>query len=436
MLSKQRKEEWSHINYSLNFLGFEDIDLKELDVEENKTSVSVYVTLARSKNIICPSCKSNKLYSYGYKTKVINHKHFTGKSCNIIWKKRRYKCIQCGKTFYEYNPFCLSQKDNYSTETVLYVLEELANIGTFKTVAIIAGLNTKQVIDIFDRYVNIPRESLPKCLGIDEFHNRSTGSGKYACILINNSDSHPSIVDIIEDRTVDKLSYYFQYIGRDERNNVKYFVSDMYEGYRSIHETYFPHSIHIIDTFHFVRLFTEAFNRIRIRIMKSYPTNSQEYDIMKTYWKTLMMPSYKLHTNKTHYQRFGRSLDQKELLNIILSKDEDLYHAYLIKEDFVCNYYRIKYEKAEVYLDRLIDRMKNTGFNEYDEVSRSLRKWKEQIINSFIRDKDGRRITNAMTEGFNNSVKVIKRTSYGYANFKRFRKRILYILRKKSAFKI
>lgn len=80
--------------------------------------------------------------------------------------------------------------------------------------------------------------------------------------------------------------------------------------------------------------------------------------------------------------------------------------------------------------------MKNTGFNEYDEVSRSLRKWKDQIINSFIRDKDGRRITNAMTEGFNNSVKVIKRTSYGYANFKRFRNRILYILRKNSAFKI
>ena len=65
-----------------------------------------------------------------------------------------------------------------------------------------------------------------------------------------------------------------------------------------------------------------------------------------------------------------------------------------------------------------------------------LKKRKEQIINSFIRDKDGRRITNAMTEGFNNSVKVIKRTSYGYANFKRFRNRILYILREKSAFKI
>ena len=45
------------------------------------------------------------------------------------------------------------------------------------------------------------------------------------------------------------------------------------------------------------------------------------------------------------------------------------------------------------------------------------------------RKKDGKRITNAKTDGFNNSVKVIKRTSYGYANFKRFRNRILYILR-------
>ena len=49
----------------------------------------------------------------------------------------------------------------------------------------------------------------------------------------------------------------------------------MYDGYKYIHDIYFPDSIHIIDTFHFVRLFTEAFNRIRIRIMKSYSVNSQ-----------------------------------------------------------------------------------------------------------------------------------------------------------------
>ena len=75
-------------------------------------------------------------------------------------------------------------------------------------------------------------------------------------------------------------------------------------------------------------------------------------------------------------------------------------------------------------------------FLEYIEVAKSLKKWEQQIINSFIRDGNDKRITNPKTEGFNNSVKVIKRTSYGYANFKRFRNRILYILRDYAPIKI
>ena len=64
-----------------------------------------------------------------------------------------------------------------------------------------------------------------------------------------------------------------------------------------------------------------------------------------------MMPGYKLHKNKSYYQRFERSLNQKELLNIILEKDDQLYHAFLIKEGFVCNYYKVKFEDAENHIN-------------------------------------------------------------------------------------
>ena len=212
----------------------------------------------------------------------------------------------CRKSFLEPNPFSYYKK-KISDETIFFVLNELKENQSFTSVANKVGLSTTEVIRIFDKHVDMRREKLPIILGIDEFKNLSNGRGKYACIL--TSIDKKEVVDVIEDRTTETLSRYFSIIDREERLSVKYFVSDMYDGYKYIHDIYFQNSIHIIDTFHFVRLFTEAFNRIRIRIMKSYPTNSQEYDIMKTYWKTLMMPSYKLHKNKTHYQRFGRSLD-------------------------------------------------------------------------------------------------------------------------------
>ena len=137
---------------------------------------------------------------------------------------------------------------------VLYILDELKTTQSFKSVALKTGLSQKKVVQIFDKYVDIPREPIPKILGIDEFHYKSTGDEKYACILINNTPENPTIVDIIKDRKIDTLSYYFQYIDRKERENVNFFVSDMYDGYKYVHDVWFPSSIHIIDTFHFIRL--------------------------------------------------------------------------------------------------------------------------------------------------------------------------------------
>lgn len=421
-----------HINNTLKLLGFEDLDIKEFKIDESEIEIHIHIKL-RVKPCECKKCGTINKTLHSIRENTILHHYFTNKKCVIHYYKNRLKCTSCRTTYFEDNPF-VHFKRKLSDETVISVLRELKQNQSFIDIAKKVGISTTEAINIFDEHIHMYREPLSEIMGIDEFKNLSTGRGKYACIV--TSIDRSSVIDVIEDRTIETLSRYFSIIDREERKKVKYYVSDMYDGYKYIHDIYFPDSIHVIDTFHFVRLFTEAFNRIRIRIMKSYSVNSQEYSLMKDYWKTLMMPGYKLHKNKSYYQRFERSLNQKELLNIILGKDDQLYHAYLIKEDFVCNYYKVKFEDAENYINKLIGNCKNSMFPEYIEVAKSLKKWKQQIINSFIRDKDGKRITNAKTEGFNNSVKVIKRTSYGYANFKRFRNRILYILRDYAPIKI
>lgn len=63
------------------------------------------------------------------------------------------------------------------------------------------------------------------------------------------------------------------------------------------------------------------------------------------------------------------------------------------------------------------------------EVSKTISKWKEYILNSFIDE----RYSNGYTEGINNKIKVIKRIAFGYKNFKLFRGRILYIYGGKSS---
>ena len=69
---------------------------------------------------------------------------------------------------------------------------------------------------------------------------------------------------------------------------------------------------------------------------------------------------------------------------------------------------------------------KDCGLDEFEEASKTMNNWLPYIVNSFI-DK---RFSNGYTEGLNNKIKVIKRTAYGFRNFKFFRLRLMYILNK------
>lgn len=71
--------------------------------------------------------------------------------------------------------------------------------------------------------------------------------------------------------------------------------------------------------------------------------------------------------------------------------------------------------------------MSNTNLEEFIEVSKTFKNWFPYIVNSFMKDVKGRRISNGVIEGSNNKIKVIKRVSYGYGDFYHLRNRIMYV---------
>ena len=51
----------------------------------------------------------------------------------------------------------------------------------------------------------------------------------------------------------------------------------------------------------------------------------------------------------------------------------------------------------------------------------------EEIINSYSKNTFGVVLTNAMAESNNNYIQTLINIGYGYSNFKRLRKRLLYM---------
>ena len=85
--------------------------------------------------------------------------------------------------------------------------------------------------------------------------------------------------DPIRKRTLDILSnrrknYLISYFTRVEnRENVKYVISDMYEPYLLATKVMFKNAKYVIDRFHYARYIMDALNDIRIRLQKIFGYN-------------------------------------------------------------------------------------------------------------------------------------------------------------------
>ena len=98
-----------------------------------------------------------------------------------------------------------------------------------------------------------------------------------------------------------------------------------------------------------------------------------------------------------------------------------------MKGIFIMSIYNPKSLKAEEFINNWIKTHNDTDIKEFHNIKNTFINQKDEIINSFIRFGE-RRLHNGYIEGMNNHIKVIKRISYGYTNFKHFRARIMYII--------
>ncbi len=173
-------------------------------------------------------------------------------------------------------------------------------------------------------------------------------------------------------------------------------------------KAYFKGAKIAIDKFHFTRYIYWAIENVRKRIQKELPDNKRKYFKRS---RKLLLAKYDTLTT-----------EQKEELEVMFWYSDDLRIAYLLKEEFNDKVLKCKNSKeAKIELKRWIQLAKESKIDEFKRCVQVFNRWFEEITNAFDIP-----YTNSVTEGYNNKIKVLKRLAYGYRNFYRFRKRILY----------
>lgn len=415
-------------------LNISERDVLDCSAHTENNTLIVTVTL-RVTHQSCSFCNNDKVVIKEYRLRKITHVSINKKKCVIHYRARRFKCKLCGMTFYEENPF-VDQRKTISKIIPLNVLEDLKfPNATFSSVARLNHISIQKVIDIFDAYVEIPRATLPYAICIDEVYAFRHHKDKYICSILDFEKNE--IVDILPSRKKHQMANYFTKIPKAERDNVHLVSIDMYNTYRSIARLYLKNAKVCIDSFHVMVQVNKMLKNTRIRIMKSYHRDSEQYYLLKNFNWLLMMRYDKIEDNYPgkYNRKLRRCISYPQLLDKILELSSELTQAYQLKEEYIKINQLKSPEEAKVNIEKYIISLKQYGTKESKKLRTTLNNWFDEIINSYTY-LGNKRISSGPIESKNALIKLIKRNANGYKNFERFRNRCIYTINKNCKYDI
>lgn len=415
-------------------LNIKDEEIKNLDVVKDNEHLIIHLTLI-DKKPTCPYC-GGKCVIKGHSINKIHITDIVSLDTIILFNKRRYICKSCQKTFMEHNPFGPS-KTNVSWITLVSIMKDLAHLNlTYKDIADRHHVSITRVQSYLDSFLKVPRLPLPSSIGIDELHsNLAKYRSPYLGIIVDNENR--DLLDILPSRSKEQLSRYFSRIPRKERLNVKYVTTDLWEPYRDIAKIYFPNAKVAADPFHVVKNLMDCFTRYRVSIMNQVPYGSTDYYLLKT-WHRLLESDYNFdpYASKKYNKHFRQELNYYDLLELILKIDPNLKLAYELKEKYRKFNQEATSDNARDKFNEIYDDFIKADLPFYYNFMVILKRWKEEITNSFDRTRDNYKQSNALAENINEKLRIMINNSNGLANFDRFRARALYALNKKVHYTI
>lgn len=415
-----------NFNTILYRLGIDPSNFINKDNEPIKTEYGFIYDVEQRKDIrICQKCGSVSSQIKGYFYCEINCSETDHIKDTLRIKKVRFKCNDCNKT-YTMPINGIEKYSKISIQTKNMIIKDFAKIISFETIAIRYGLTRQRILQLFDESVPFaPRKYMPSALCIDEIRFKGEYNQNYCCVLYDFNQR--CIVDIIRNRQLAYLDEYFQDIKENERNNVKYFISDMYDAYKTVKYKYFSSSLHIVDLFHVITQLTRAVNKIRVNTMNLLDKQSIEYKFMKSYWRFFLCRKEKLPNG---FYEDKKSLNRYHYDDMIFKcciKNNTLLEAYNILQDLFHYNQKRNFQEAFDFVNYIADRLIILDNQLLIDVGNTYRKWSVEIANGLARSQYGKHYTNGIAESINNHLKTIIKVSYGYHNFERFRKRAMLI---------
>jgi transposase len=394
-------------------------------METHEHSFELFLSFPPPQERICPDCGSTHcVVKDSGRMQTVRHIALSGSGTMLTFRRRRYRCKDCGRSFYE--PIYWLHPSLHMTYQ-LY-LDICQGLTTTHSLCSIARQNcvTEAIVQSVIDSVDFDRpQSLPKTLCIDEFKGSSgTYDSKQKRWIVdkfhcNISDGDAGcIIDILPAITLDELLPYFFSFDLSLRQEVRFFACDMHGGFITLAKRCFPNVTVCIDMFHVVRLINTNIDTIRIELQKELRTNGDEdsYQLLKHSSRLLKTAC----SNQLLLWGDNLSKNQQRLRSVLLLSN-DLQEAYDALQEFHFILQMTSYGLQRATLTTWLNTYTSSECPSTRTMANTIRHHRQYIQNSWRYGK-----SNGPCEGLNKKIKDIKRNASGAHSFINFRKRILF----------
>jgi transposase len=354
----------------------------------------------RSKTARCPTCRkrSKRLKDYLRERRVL-HMILSRQKIYLVFRKRRFVCIFCGKAFTEVFSF-LPKRSNESIFVKEEALEKLSDSSFKKTterlgfsygklVTLLKKVFSLSAIDWQGQLVNgILR------LGIDEHHFGR--KNQYLVTIANLLTRKP--IHILTKCTKQAVKEFLLSLPQETKKSIDEVAVDMRDAFIAAVREALPNARIVIDHFHVIQ---DANKRV------SEARKIEEDVEEKVKGNGPKRIPFKLFTKN----REDLKGDQPKLMSYYQHKYPTLALFYSCKERLRIMYKAGTKEEAEELLTGLIAEMKRSEYPDLWLWAKTLTKYQPYILNYF-----DNHTTNAVTEGLHRKFKLIQRQAFGFRN--------------------
>lgn len=341
-----------------------------------------------------------------------------GRLTYLCWRKRRFACEGCGRTFTETHPQ-LPSRQRVSARFRQHLFERCRGGAAHLEVARDEQTSRYQVAVAFavggDQLVGLREQRPPRRLSFDEAHHRR---GRDLATVVSDLDRR-RVIEVLPGTQRRLIERWLLALPASVREGIEVVSIDPSNNYRQAIWTALPNARIVCDRFHLIRGANLAVDSIR-RERQRTATVRRAKGTRQSGMHVRRRPELYQARHRLLKASERLSARERRLLCELFERDPILAEAWGLKEAFRHVYRARNRTDAEQRLDAFLAAVERARLPAFDSFATGIRSWRTELLAYFDEPT-----TNGYAEGVINKVKVIKRRAYGLPTFTSFRKRIV-----------